>query len=328
MSNDSTIPLDPLLLRLLDWKEAQDERERIEADTRRSEQRPIMQARMAKLLPQARKSVRAQALARGETLKKSDAEAQAALEAGMQAARELDNQAQLESEKRARRGELPLVDRNPWNQALSLLWQNLRTPLTDTRDPAVRLARDYRLPDEATADESSLQEYLCRVRHGAVDETSPLSAEVARLDSEGFGDRLAGMLRREFPEAAQEVLGGLPMLPQAEAARTAHPAGEGAPPANPCTHGLVLLAEFHRRNKKPTVSELASLLGVLRQDLYEKSDFLPLREMAKKLFGLFEKKEKRSSKGDWQGARGTKDEDGNIDAEDVDNEPIEDKTVD
>jgi hypothetical protein len=47
--------------------------------------------------------------------------------------------------------------------------------------------------------------------------------------------------------------------------------------------------------------------------------------MANKLFGLFGREAK---KGDRRGPRGTKDRGGNLDAEDVDQEPIEDKAVD
>jgi hypothetical protein len=55
-----------------------------------------------------------------------------------------------------------------------------------------------------------LREYLCRVRLGAVEETTLLSTELARLDREGFGDRLAEALLQQFPEEMEGVLARLP----------------------------------------------------------------------------------------------------------------------
>jgi hypothetical protein len=197
----STIPLLPLLLRLLDWKNAQDDRDHDELAASRTPFRREVLTRRKKLLDQA--------LARGEVL--------AAIDAEVQAACEVDNRASRQAGMRMERGEVTLVDRNPWNQALSKLWQALRTPLADARDPAVRFARAYHFSDESTADESSLREYLSRVRREEVEETSLLSAELARLDGEGFGDRLAAELREMFPEEMKGILAGLPAAENDEA---------------------------------------------------------------------------------------------------------------
>jgi hypothetical protein len=100
----------------------------------------------------------------------------------------------------------------PWKVALSHLFSALQTPLTDDSDPNERLARRYRSPDgeEPTSDESALREYLVQVRVGGIRETTRLSAELARLDSEGFGSRLAECLRQTFPEEMQEILAAVP----------------------------------------------------------------------------------------------------------------------
>ena len=76
---------------------------------------------------------------------------------------------------------------------------------------------------------------------------------------------------------------------------------------DPCIHALLLLAEAQRKGEKPTVKQLAQALGIKRQALYENKLFAPVREMANKLFGLFEKEAK---KGDWPGPKGSKGRDG------------------
>jgi hypothetical protein len=65
---------------------------------------------------------------------------------------------------------------------------------------------DYDIPGDLTKDERALREYLAFIRLEDVRETSPLSAELARLDAEGFGDRLAEVLQQKFPDEMQEIL--------------------------------------------------------------------------------------------------------------------------
>lgn len=108
-------------------------------------------------------------------------------------------------------------------------------------------------------------------------------------------------------------------LIDAESARAKEAtAKRGGPPkttgeTDSCTHGLLLRADAQRKNKKLSVTQLAKTMGVTRQSLYENRDFAPVRDMANKLFGLFEREAKR---GEWQGPRGTKNKDGTIEAED------------
>jgi hypothetical protein len=94
----------------------------------------------------------------------------------------------------------------PWEVGLSHLFSAIQVPLTDERDPQVRLRRKYHLPVDLTFDESALREYLVTLRLNGVRETSLLSAELARLDGEGFGTRLAEILRQQFPMETKAIL--------------------------------------------------------------------------------------------------------------------------
>jgi hypothetical protein len=96
--------------------------------------------------------------------------------------------------------------------------------------------------------------------------------------------------------------------------------------ADPVTLANAVVIDFHRRDKKLTVTQLVKQTGIRRTALYDNIEFATLRNLAHELFpNMFGKKAK---KGDWRGPRGTKDKAGNLDAEDVDAEPIEDKAVD
>jgi hypothetical protein len=65
---------------------------------------------------------------------------------------------------------------------------------------------NHQLYSEQSADESALREFLARVRLDEVTETSPLSTDLARLDAEGFGTRLAADLQMKFPEVMPAIL--------------------------------------------------------------------------------------------------------------------------
>ena len=157
-------------------------------------------------------------------------------------------------------------------------------------------------------------------------------AELQKIDSSPLHTMIAAPNLDNLckAEALIQRLHQIGVIALAEAGAGVQPptpatAAAPSPPTDPCTHGLLLLADYQRRGEKPTVSALAKLLGVSRQALHDNKEFLPLRDMGKKLFALFEKK---TGKGDWQGPRGNKDKDGNVEAEDMDEEPIEDKAVD
>ena len=112
-----------------------------------------------------------------------------------------------------REGTLPThLHRTPWSEALSMLFQAIRVTVTDKNDPAVKFGEEYRFPDGSTADEGALRECLLRVRVGAVEGITPLSAELARLDAEGFGARLAAMLKERFPDDMSEIMAALPIV--------------------------------------------------------------------------------------------------------------------
>src|SRR5262249_19284104 len=103
------------------------------------------------------------------------------------------------------------------------------------------------------------------------------------------------------------------LAPADRNASAPHGAGsEPQTPADPCTFGLLLLAEAQRKGQKPTIGGLAKAIGVNRQALYANKEFAQFRDMANKLFGLFDKEAK---KGDWQGPHGSM-RDGRIEAED------------
>jgi hypothetical protein len=112
----------------------------------------------------------------------------------------------LELLHRQSAGHFTVLSPTPWEKALSLLFQAMKVPLHDEHDPEEKLKRQYELPGDPSGDESSLREYLVRLELGGIRETSILSAELARLDSEGFGCRLAEALREEFPEDTKTIL--------------------------------------------------------------------------------------------------------------------------
>jgi hypothetical protein len=64
--------------------------------------------------------------------------------------------------------------------------------------------------------------------------------------------------------------------------------------------GIALLVAAQRKRERLTVIKLAEALGEKRAALYENSEYEPLRDMANKLFGLFEKKKSRA---EWDGPR-------------------------
>lgn len=79
---------------------------------------------------------------------------------------------------------------------------------------------------------------------------------------------------------------------------------------DPVEHGIALLTAAHLAKEKVTVKSLADKLGITRQALYQTAEFEQLRNVARKLFGLF------SEKGTWNGPSGAKDKEGNLEAED------------
>jgi hypothetical protein len=124
----------------------------------------------------------------------------------------------------------PPSSQTPWQLALSHLFQHFKAPLTNQLDPEVKFVCEHRLPDESTTDESILREYLLRVRVGAVEETSLVSAELARLNAEAFGNRLAERLEEDFPQEIREILAALPESTGATAeTATGKRAGRGRP---------------------------------------------------------------------------------------------------
>src|SRR5262249_13952420 len=82
------------------------------------------------------------------------------------------------------RGEIPPVRRTPWNQALPLLFAEMRVPCS----------------------EKKLRDYLLQVRKGAVKAADRVSIDLNRLDRGGFGAVLAEKLGQEFPDAIREIL--------------------------------------------------------------------------------------------------------------------------
>jgi hypothetical protein len=126
----------------------------------------------------------------------------------------------------------------------------------------------------------------------------------------------------------------MPPVPAVLPSAGANPPGEGHPThaagepggdiqAAPdrCAIGLAFLFETHCANQRPTVTGLAERIGVGRQALYEDKEFAPVRELGKKLFGFFEANAKL---GDCHVPRGSKDKHGNLEAEDIDEKPVDD----
>jgi hypothetical protein len=200
-----------LLCELLSRQVLQEDRDRAEAEARQAEFSEAVRKRYDEL----------RAAGPGQDERDAPAwEARIFREAQEQVARECVAQQQ------AARDGIPTVRRTPWNQAVSLLLQAISAPLANERDS------EFLMPDEPTADESALREYLCRVRKNAVEETTKLSRELARLDGEGFGNRLAEMLLQEFPEEMAEVL---PTLPPASPRLAVDP-DRGIEPLPPARH--------------------------------------------------------------------------------------------
>src|SRR5262245_23641298 len=49
---------------------------------------------------------------------------------------------------------------------------------------------------------------------------------------------------------------------------------------DPCTVGTAIILDAHQKGTKPTVTDLARLMGVTRPALYENVEFAPLRKLA------------------------------------------------
>jgi hypothetical protein len=129
------------------------------------------------------------------------------VEAGIQAARVLDDEENQKAEACGMRGELLLVTKTPWNQGISFLFANMTLPSACGPKPSPEeLIRSW---DKPSADESALRDYLTRFHSGAFDRSHPLSNELVRLDGEGFGNRLADYLRQMFPAEMSAILDGL-----------------------------------------------------------------------------------------------------------------------
>jgi hypothetical protein len=131
------------------------------------------------------------------------------VDAGIQAARVLDNEEKLKAEACGMRGELPLVTKTPWNQGISFLFAHMTLPSACGPKPSPEeLICSW---DRPSADESALRDYLTRFHSGAFDRSHPLSSELVRLDAAGFGNRLADHLRQMFPAEMSAILGTLAM---------------------------------------------------------------------------------------------------------------------
>jgi hypothetical protein len=95
---------------------------------------------------------------------------------------------------------------------------------------------EYEMEDDLSNDEKALREHLVRSRINEVQKLTPLSRELARLDSEGFGSRLADELKRDFPSELSPILDRI--RPKG-AGRS-----DGDKPAGPDNSSLVLLRVF------------------------------------------------------------------------------------
>jgi hypothetical protein len=193
MSTPPAVPLLRLLLALLDHQHRLDD-ERRKEETARSERR-------CRALQVAREKIIAMAKERGTEMTEA--------EANIAAAGVLDIAVREQAEEQMVRGEGPLVDMTPWNQAVSFLFQAMTVPCADERDPAVECGKEQRRWFEPSDDENRLREHLLRVRVGGVEGTSPLSRELARLDNADFGNHLANHLRQYFPAEMAAILGAI-----------------------------------------------------------------------------------------------------------------------
>jgi hypothetical protein len=130
------------------------------------------------------------------------------------------------------RAHTPLVPARaptPWEAALATLFPAMRVPLADDGDP--KEVYDVL----GTRDQDALREYLGQVRLGLVRKTSRLSAELARLDGEEFGGRLAESLRQQFADEMKEILAPFQTKP---AAAPASPPVTPVAPATPAAKQL------------------------------------------------------------------------------------------
>lgn len=82
-----------------------------------------------------------------------------------------------------------------------------------------------------------------------------------------------------------------------------------------CQHGIAMLITAKLSGQRLKVEDLAKAIGVNRQALYANKEFERLREVGKKVLGLFEPRSR--SKGDWRGPRGSKSTDGLLEATDT-----------
>jgi hypothetical protein len=69
------------------------------------------------------------------------------------------------------------------------------------------------------------------------------------------------------------------------------PDAKSDPKIGKCALGLALLYTHHTNGSKPTVQSLADEMRVPRDALYRNHEFSKVREIANKLFGLFQKKD-------------------------------------
>jgi hypothetical protein len=99
-----------------------------------------------------------------------------------------------------------MSERTAWNAAVSQLFQAMKVTIYDLRDPRERRAREYDLRQGPSRDELALRAHLENVRFDGVRETGLISAELARLDGEQFGRRLAEVLQSDFPEDTRDAV--------------------------------------------------------------------------------------------------------------------------
>ena len=132
-----TVPLVPLFVALLDNQHQLDERhargDAVQKGGVQSGRREAPRAIVYRV-PARSTGTRGKHLTDQE---ENEVKCRAALEAETEVARDLDERARREAEERLERGEIPLVRRTPWNQALSHLWpaMTVAAPTTSATQP-------------------------------------------------------------------------------------------------------------------------------------------------------------------------------------------------
>lgn len=132
--------------------------------------------------------------------------------------------------------------------------------------------------------------------------------EAAEANNAPIRDRVHKMIESAIAAAipiAEDICQTTPLLAAGEEGKEPRE-GDHAP--DPSSLGKAFLIEQHQVSKKPSVTQLAHVMGVKRQQLYANKAFEGVRETANMLFGLFGNKEK------WQGARGSKSKQGDMEA--------------